>query len=198
MQEKLQQAINDLKNTPKINIHGKPYTSVASRVEVFRRYFPEASLITEIVYDDEQRIVMKATITIENTIIATGYAEELRGVGKINTTSALENCESSSIGRVLANMSIHGGEYASHNEVKHAIEQQKQIVQQPVKIQQPQPVQQENDFRVLTQLGLQVQEFNGELIVTGKTYGHQELLKQNSFIWDSSRKLWHRSLQQAA
>ena len=200
MQERLQQAIGDLKNAPKINIHGKPYTSVATRVEVFRRYFPEYSLTTDIVYDDEQRIVIKATVANADTVIATGYAEELRGVGKINSTSALENTETSSIGRALAAMGIHGGEYASHNEVHQAIEQQ-QYTQPVVQNTSPQPRQSTatvQNFSALTQLGLQVQEFNGELVVSGKTYGKQELLKQNGFAWDASRKLWHQRLQQAA
>lgn len=200
MQERLQQAINDLKNTPKIDIHGKPYTSVASRVEVFRRYFPEASLSTDITYDDEQRIVVKATISINDTLIATGHAEELRGTGKINTTSALENAETSSVGRALAAMGIHGGEYASHNEVHHAMEQQQNAspAQQQRRDQRQRQAPPPVNFTALTQLGLQVQEFNGELIVMGKTYGHQQILKQNGFVWSSDRKLWHQPLQQAA
>ncbi len=200
MQEKLEQAINDLKNAPKINIHGKPYTSVATRVEIFRRYFPEASLETEIIHDDELRIVLKSVISMSGSIIATGYAEELRGAGKINSTSALENCETSSIGRALAAMGIHGGEYASHNEVHQAIEQQ-QHASPSIHNTSSQPRQQTTtaqNFSALMQLGLQVQEFNGELVVSGKTYGKQELLKQNGFAWDASRKLWHQHLQQVA
>lgn len=199
MQERLQQAINDLKNAPKIDIHGKPYTSVASRVEVFRRYFPGASLLTEIVYDDEQRIVIKATIAMNEVVIATGYAEELRGEGKINSTSALENAETSSIGRALAAMGIHGGEYASHNEVHHAIEQQQNpLPPRPRRDQSQRQVPPPDNFHALTQLGLQVQEFNGELIVIGKTYGHQQVLKQNGFVWNADRRQWHQPLQRAA
>jgi len=198
MQEKLQQAITDLKNAPKINIHGKPYTSVATRVEIFRRYFPDASLVTEIIHDDELRIVLKSIISINESIIATGYAEELRGAGKINSTSALENCETSSIGRALASMGIHGGEYASHNEVHHAIEQQKNKSPQPTQRTKHHIDAQVHDFSEIAKLGLQVQEFNGELVVMGKTYGHQQLLKQNKFTWQSSRKLWTQPIQQAA
>lgn len=197
MQAKLQQAISDLRTAPKIDIHGKPYTSVATRVEVFRRYFPEASLITEIVYDDEQRVVIKSTISMNDTIIATGYAEELRGAGKINSTSALENAETSSIGRALAAMGIHGGEYASHNEVHHAVEQQSHQSQAEKSTSQY-PPQPRHDFSALTQLGLQVQEFNGEMIVSGKTYGKQQVLKEQGFLWDSSRKFWHQKLEQQA
>ena len=192
MQAKLEQAISDLRTAPKIDIHGKPYTSVATRVEVFRRYFPEASLLTEIVYDDEQRVVIKSSISINDTIISTGYAEELRGAGKINSTSALENAETSSIGRALVAMGIHGGEYASHNEVHHAVEQQNHQ-SQPARSISP---QHRYDFSALTQLGLHVQEFNGEMIVSGKTYGKQQVLKEQGFLWDSSRKFWHQKLEQ--
>lgn len=198
MQAKLQQAINDLQNVPKVNIHGKPYTSVATRVEVFRRHFPEASLTTEIIHDDEQRVVIKSTISINDTIIATGYAEELRGSGKINGTSALENGETSAIGRALAAMGIHGGEYASHNEVQHAVEQQKNMTQQTTSSRQHHPAPQVQDFSELTKLGLQVQEFNGELILEGKTYGKQETIRRLGYKWDANRRIWYQKLKEAA
>lgn len=197
MSDKLQQAINDLRNVPKIDIHGKPYTSVAARVEVFRRYFPDASLETEVIHDDEMRVVLKATIAVNGTIVATGYAEELRGEGKINTTSALENAETSAIGRALAAMGIHGGEYASHNEVQQAISQQKSIPK-PKSTPVSGATAANHSFSALERIGLQVQTFEHELIVSGKTYGHQQLLKQQGFRWDASRKVWHQPLQEAA
>ena len=42
----------------------------------------------------------------------------------INKTSAVENAETSSVGRMLANLGLHGGSYASHEEVKNAIDAQ--------------------------------------------------------------------------
>ena len=206
MQEKLQQAINDLKNSPKINIHGKPYTSVASRVEVFRRYFPELSLITEIIYDDEQRIVIKSTISLLDNILAVGHAEELKGVGKINTTSALENCETSSIGRCLASYGIHGGEYASHNEVSHAIEQQSTISQanseqnSTQQYQQQAQTQNTNELEQLNAVGLSFESQGNETIITGNSYGQQSLLKSLKYRYDPSRKCWWKanSYQQQA
>jgi len=50
----------------------------------------------------------------------------------------------------------------------------------------------------LHQLGLEVQEHNGELIVLGATYGKQESLKKEGFRWDAQRKIWYKSLQRAA
>ena len=35
------------------------------------------------------------------SVLATGFAEEIRGQGNVNTTSALENAETSAIGRVI-------------------------------------------------------------------------------------------------
>jgi hypothetical protein len=37
------------------------------------------------------------------TPVATGYAEEIVGAGFVNKTSALENCETSAIGRCISN-----------------------------------------------------------------------------------------------
>ncbi len=50
----------------------------------------------------------------------------------------------------------------------------------------------------LYQLGLEVQEHNGEVIVLGNTYGKQEVLKREGFRWDAQRKVWWQSSQRAA
>ena len=54
-------------------------------------------------------------------MISSDYAEEYRGDGYINKTSALENCCTSAIGRALAALGVIGGEYATSNEVDNAI-----------------------------------------------------------------------------
>lgn len=48
---------------------------------------------------------------------ATGYAFEQDGGYGANKTSALENCETSAIGRALANMGLHGNKRASREEM---------------------------------------------------------------------------------
>ena len=50
-------------------------------------------------------------------LLATGYAEEVRAASKINATSALENAETSAIGRCLSALGFGGQEYASADEV---------------------------------------------------------------------------------
>lgn len=108
-----------------VNIHGKEYETVASRVSRFRETHKTFGIVTKIVSNDENVIVMKAAIKDENErVMATGYAEEVRGKGNINQTSALENCETSAIGRALAAFGYTGSEYASADEVANAVSQQ--------------------------------------------------------------------------
>lgn len=100
---------------------GKMYTQVVHRMEAFRKEHGTLfGVDTQILVDDGQRVVMKAIITnsITGAIIGSGMAEEIRGQGHVNTTSALENAETSAIGRALASMGLAGGEYASANEME--------------------------------------------------------------------------------
>lgn len=109
-----------------INIRGKEYHTVAKRVADFReQHGDKYGLVTEIVSNDENVIVRALIIgRTDNFVVATGTAEENRKNGQINKTSALENCETSAIGRALAAFGIGGTEFASANEVQNAIHQQ--------------------------------------------------------------------------
>ena len=110
-------------DTGYVNIHGKQYKTVAARVNDFREQFgPGYGLLTEIVHADETVVRMKALIiSPEGAIVATGHAEEYRDSSKINKTSALENAETSAIGRALAAFGLGGTEFASADEVARAI-----------------------------------------------------------------------------
>lgn len=109
-----------------VKIHGREYKTVAKRVDEFRKEHGEKyAIITQMVANDERAVVMMAEILNENRdIIATGYAEERRNSSDVNRTSAVENCETSAIGRALANFGYAGGEYASADEVANAISRQ--------------------------------------------------------------------------
>ena len=112
-------------NTGIVNIKGKEYMTVALRVQNFREAHPDWSIVTQIVHRDENEVVMVATIlNDQGRILATGHAEEKRKASQINSTSALENCETSAIGRALAGAGFGGSEFASANEVQNAIQQQ--------------------------------------------------------------------------
>lgn len=113
------------KETGITNIRGREYQTVALRVTKFRADKEEWSLTTEIVSRDDECVVMKATISNEQgRILATGHAEEYRKSSQVNKTSALENAETSAIGRALAAAGWGGTEFASANEVQNAIHQQ--------------------------------------------------------------------------
>lgn len=109
-----------------VKIHNKEYQTVALRVQMFREKFPEYGLRTRILESSPEFVVMVAEIWKEGFLLATGHAEEKRGSTQINKTSALENCETSAIGRALAAMGLGGTEFASANEVQNAIRQQKE------------------------------------------------------------------------
>jgi hypothetical protein len=52
---------------------------------------------------------------------ATGYAVEIDGTGGANNGSALENAETSAIGRALANMNLSGNKRASRQEMEKVV-----------------------------------------------------------------------------
>jgi hypothetical protein len=99
---------------------GKKYTQVVHRMEAFRKVFGlSMGVDTEILVDDGQRVVVKAVIINENGVtVGSGTAEEIRGQGNVNKTSAVENAETSAIGRALSSIGLAGGEYASANEME--------------------------------------------------------------------------------
>ena len=198
----LANAMRELQNMQRVNIKGKMYATVASRVDAFRKHFPTATISTHLIHDDEIRVVVEAKITVDGTLLGTGMAEEQRGKGLINTTSALENAETSAIGRSLASIGLGGSsEYASSFEVENAISQQTQqqqsSPQQNKQRTQPrQPVS--NGYESLTQLGLEVQEQNGVLVVLGQTFGKQQTLRELQFLWNPQQKIWWKNINQEA
>lgn len=127
-----------MNDTGKVSIHGKEYETVASRVQRFRKeHGTDYAIITEIVDRDDKQVVMHARIEqvkgLEHPrIVANGFAEESRTSSSINRTSALENAETSAIGRALANFGMAGTEYASADEVAGAISA-RQTPQKPAK-----------------------------------------------------------------
>lgn len=111
-----------------VRIHGKDYKTVALRVQEFYDTFPKRDygIVTEIVDVNDVQVVMRAAIirTSDGVIMATGHAEEVRSKSQINRTSALENAETSAIGRALSAFGFGGSEFASANEVQGAIQKQ--------------------------------------------------------------------------
>ena len=135
--DKLVQANNEFKkslNGQTISIHGKSYATVALRVAIARRVLGTAlDVVTKIVSIDTATVVMQADIFIDGKHISTGHAEENRKASRINTTSALENAETSAVGRALAFCAFISDGIASAEEVSTAIEQQDKKIQSALK-----------------------------------------------------------------
>lgn len=96
------------------------YEPVDSRIAKFWEKHPHGSIQTEIVSTGAIHI-MKATLyTEEGLIIANGFAKEVESERGVNSTSALENCETSCIGRALANAGFQAkiGKRASREEME--------------------------------------------------------------------------------
>ena len=81
--------------------------------------------MTMIHQHDDEKVMTETTIQILRNdrwdTIGNDFAEEYRSSSPVNKTSAVENCLTSSIGRALASCGLSGGNYASFDEVNHAI-----------------------------------------------------------------------------
>ena len=112
-----------------IEIHGRSYLTVNERMQRLKSDCGrDYSVDTQIVHFEGNRSVVRAVLEIAGGPDGfarrySGLAEEDRTKGSINRTSALENCETSAIGRALAAAGYGGSEYASANEVQQAIQQ---------------------------------------------------------------------------
>jgi hypothetical protein len=82
------------------------YEPVEVRLEKFIKDYPDFRISTELEVIESNRYIVKAYLfkTASDSVAwATGLAEETVTSRGVNQTSALENCETSAIGRALAN-----------------------------------------------------------------------------------------------
>ena len=82
------------------------YETVEERLNKFWKEHPDGRIETALVESTLQRFIVKAAIyrtEVDAQAWTTGYAEETVSTRGVNSTSALENCETSAIGRALAN-----------------------------------------------------------------------------------------------
>jgi hypothetical protein len=112
------------------------YETVAERIKRFYADHPQGRIITKNLTTKQDRLastwVVEASIFIPNWMFlndkvydqyvkkATGLAFEVDGQGMANKTSALENAETSAIGRALANAGYSGDKRASRDWIAEA------------------------------------------------------------------------------
>lgn len=78
------------------------YVTVNERLEQFRRDHPDWGIETQLKFEGDA-ILARAVITDQaSRTISVGHAEEIRGTSPVNRTSAVENAETSAVGRALA------------------------------------------------------------------------------------------------
>jgi len=82
------------------------YEPVEERLAKFIKDFPDFRIATELESVSNDRYIVKAYLYrtfADGVAFSTGLAEETVSAKGVNSTSALENCETSAIGRALAN-----------------------------------------------------------------------------------------------
>ena len=117
------------------DIKGKEYAEVNQRIKVFRMLYPEGSIKTEMLSNENGVCIFKASVYIplfndnkelvDVYCIGTGTAYEKEDSSFINKTSYIENCETSAVGRALGMCGIGiDTSVASAEEVQNAINNQ--------------------------------------------------------------------------
>lgn len=90
-----------------IDIKGKKYVLVSDRVVYFNEQYPNGSIETDYILDNDTYVV-KATVKpdVDTTRTFNGLSQATIGDGMVNKTAALENAETSAVGRALGFMGI--------------------------------------------------------------------------------------------
>jgi hypothetical protein len=107
------------------------YETVEVRLEKFIKDYPDFRIATELEVVESNRYIVKAylfKVSSDSAAFSTGLAEEKVADRGVNQTSALENCETSAIGRALANAG-----YAAKGKRPSREEMIKVVAQKPVK-----------------------------------------------------------------
>jgi hypothetical protein len=107
------------------------YETVEVRLEKFIKDYPDFRIATELEVVEKDRYIVKAYLyktSTDSVAWTTGYAEEKVTDRGVNSTSALENCETSAIGR-----SLSAAGYAAKGKRPSREEMSKVVAQKPVK-----------------------------------------------------------------
>ncbi len=148
------------------------------------------AIVTITIYD----LHHKATVTREDVGFGTGIARDYASAHESGAKEAVTDALKRAF-RTFGNQFGNALYDKSQKNVDHNPQQRPRQTQN----QTSQPQQPSQDpYAQLRQLGLDVVEQNGELVVTGSTYGKQQTIKQFGFRWDATRKVWYKQIQEAA
>jgi hypothetical protein len=88
------------------------YVPVHERVQDFwREHQEDGKIETELIHLDDanvknRMVVIRASVFVDGELVASGMAKEREGFKGANMTAFLENCETSAVGRALANYGV--------------------------------------------------------------------------------------------
>lgn len=108
-----------------VDIKGKKYVLVSDRILYFNEMYPKGAIITTLLsHPSDPRIIIRAKVYPNghgDKSQYTGHSQAVIGEGMVNKTAALENAETSAVGRALAMMGIGViDSIASVDEIKKA------------------------------------------------------------------------------
>jgi hypothetical protein len=91
------------------NFNLENYSTVEERIAQFYADFPQGSIRTFMVVRDGPEVIFEARVyrnaeEAAQGIYTSGWAREIEGRSPVNKTSHTENCETSAVGRALANL----------------------------------------------------------------------------------------------
>ena len=151
------------------------YETVEERLKVFWKENPKARINTEIVHmtDDGTCVTVRAEIykmEVDARPVTTGIAQETKGQGGFaNKDAWVENCETSAIGRALANWIYQGSNKArpSREEMSKVGNQDDRVKVEKKRVQRPTKEQKEAMNKVVD-----------EMVAEPKTKNNASQLKQ--------------------
>ena len=118
------------------------YETVESRLEKWWKDYPDGRVATKLEQASDTRYIVSAELyktEADAKPCATGLASESISDRGVNSTSALENCETSAIGRALANAGYAAkGKRASREEMNKVV--QLQAVSQTFSVDRTEPL----------------------------------------------------------
>ncbi|MBX6364511.1 MAG: hypothetical protein IRZ00_11650 [Gemmatimonadetes bacterium] len=96
------------------------YVEVAERIRAFHETYPHGSIQTEMVHLRDDMVVFRASVFRDpaDPHPTTGWAYERRGGSPVEDARFVENCETSAVGRALANLNFAGTLRPSREEME--------------------------------------------------------------------------------
>lgn len=156
------------------NLKGKEYAEVKERVIAYRKLFPMGIINTEVNFTDNYVLCEATATNNEGTVLSKGHAREL-----LNKAFALENCETSAIGRCLGFMGLGINTSIASKEDIEQIDSPSGIFDEPINNANVKDLA--DEFRKLYSVEEQARILNGLKLTRAEDIGIVDLQKYVNF-----------------